>query len=50
MTKDEIKQKWENNKVIASTAGTKMHRDIELFYSNIKLIILVLNIVILIIF
>ena len=36
MTKDEIKQKWDNNKVIASTAGTKMHRDIELFYNNIK--------------
>ena len=35
MTKEEIKNKWEKNKIEASTAGTKMHRDIELFYNNI---------------
>lgn len=35
MTKDEIKKQWDDNRISSSTAGTKMHRDIELFYNNI---------------
>ena len=33
-TKQEIKDIWEKNRVEASTAGTKMHFDIECFYNN----------------
>jgi hypothetical protein len=33
-TKQEIKDEWEKNKVEASTAGTKMHYDIECYYNN----------------
>lgn len=35
MTDEEIKQIWEDRKIEASEAGTKMHYDIELFYNNI---------------
>jgi len=35
-TKQEIKDMWEKNKVEASTAGTKMHYDIECFYNDIN--------------
>lgn len=35
-TKQEIKDEWERNKVEASTAGTKMHYDIECYYNNNK--------------
>lgn len=35
MTKDEIKLQWNNNGNQASTAGTKLHHDIECFY-NLK--------------
>ena len=34
MTDQEIKDKWEKNRIEASTAGTKMHYDIELFYNQ----------------
>ena len=33
-TVDEIKEMWEINRDEAAQAGTKMHRDIELFYNN----------------
>ena len=33
-TREEIKDLWEKNKIEASTAGTKMHYDIECFYNN----------------
>ena len=36
MTRKEIKQQWEDNKNEASSAGTKMHYDIECFYNNMK--------------
>ena len=36
MTKNEIKNIWEKNKVEASTAGTKMHNDIEAYYNNLN--------------
>ena len=35
MTKDEIKELWENNGKEASEAGTKMHYNIECFYNRI---------------
>ena len=34
MSKDEIKELWNNNGKEASTAGTKMHEDIEYYYNN----------------
>ena len=34
MTDQEIKDIWEENRVASSTAGTKMHYDIELFYNG----------------
>lgn len=37
MTKQEIKDAWEKNRVEASTAGTAMHKDIELFYNDIPI-------------
>lgn len=37
MTKQEIKDVWEKNRVEASSAGTAMHRDIELFYNDVPL-------------
>jgi|TARA_B100001094_G_C18192016_1_gene807942 ATP-dependent exoDNAse (exonuclease V) beta subunit len=36
-TKQEIKDIWERNRIEASTAGTKMHYDIECFYNNNKI-------------
>ena len=36
MTKQEIKDSWEKNRIESSTAGTNMHKDIELFYNDIK--------------
>tara|TARA_A100001015_G_C14843230_1_gene653358 strand:+ start:173 stop:1006 length:834 start_codon:yes stop_codon:yes gene_type:complete len=33
-TREEIKDLWEKNKLEASTAGTKMHYDIECFYNS----------------
>ena len=35
MTDDEIKKLWDDNRIDASTKGTKMHLDIEGFYNNI---------------
>ena len=35
-TAQQIKDIWEKNRVEASTAGTKMHYDIECFYNNNK--------------
>jgi ATP-dependent exoDNAse (exonuclease V) beta subunit len=35
-TKEDILEDWENNKNIASTAGTKMHYDIECYFNGIK--------------
>ena len=34
MTKNEIKQEWNKNKLIASSQGTKLHYDIECKYNN----------------
>lgn len=34
LTREEIKSIWEKNRIEASTAGTKMHFDIECFYNN----------------
>lgn len=34
MTKQEIKDQWNNNRDEAATAGTKMHYDIECYYNN----------------
>lgn len=34
MSKEEIKQKWEDERIYASNKGTDMHRDIELFYND----------------
>ena len=36
MTREEIKKQWDDNKNEASSAGTKMHYDIECFYNNMK--------------
>ena len=36
LSKQEIKDLWEKNKNEASSAGTKMHYDIECFYNNIS--------------
>jgi hypothetical protein len=36
MSKDEIKDKWEVNRVNASGSGTQMHDDIEKFYNGIE--------------
>ena len=36
MTKQEIKDLWDNNGKEASEAGTKMHYDIECYYNNIQ--------------
>jgi len=36
MTKDEIKDSWEENKNLAAELGTIMHKDIELFYNDIE--------------
>lgn len=35
-TKDEIKKEWNDNKIQAAEAGTKMHYDIECYYNNNK--------------
>jgi len=35
MTKAEIKDSWDKNRIEASTAGTNMHNDIERFYNDI---------------
>jgi len=37
MTKDEIKQLWEKNRVEASGAGTKLHFDIECTYNKMQI-------------
>jgi ATP-dependent exoDNAse (exonuclease V) beta subunit len=37
MTKQEIKDSWELNRIEASSAGTKLHRDIELYYNHIQI-------------
>ncbi len=37
MTKQEIKDKWKNDGIAASEAGTRMHYDIEGFYNNMKM-------------
>lgn len=37
MTDDEIKNQWENNRIISSESGTKLHKDIELFYNDIDI-------------
>lgn len=34
MTKQEIENQWEENRVSASTAGTKLHYNIECYYNN----------------
>lgn len=34
MTDDEIKKSWDDNRIEASTAGTHMHKCIELFYNE----------------
>ena len=34
MTDDEIKKQWDDNRIDASTKGTKMHLDIEGFHNN----------------
>lgn len=36
MTKEEIIQEWEDNKNLAAHNGTIMHKDIELFFNDIK--------------
>lgn len=35
MTREEIKEKWQQNGKEASGSGTKMHNDIELFYNDV---------------
>ena len=35
MTPTEIKDSWEKNRISASSAGTKLHYDIECYYNNI---------------
>jgi len=37
LSREEIKSLWEKNRIEASTAGTKMHFNIECFYNNPKL-------------
>tara|TARA_B100001094_G_scaffold156129_2_gene151092 strand:+ start:1139 stop:1903 length:765 start_codon:yes stop_codon:yes gene_type:complete len=34
MNVEQIKEQWENNRVEAATAGTKMHKSIEMFYND----------------
>lgn len=34
MTVEEILQSWEDNRIEAASAGTKMHKDIELYYNG----------------
>lgn len=36
MTREQIKEMWENNTKEASSAGTKMHYDIECFYNGME--------------
>tara|TARA_A100001035_G_scaffold267955_2_gene252423 strand:- start:9244 stop:10041 length:798 start_codon:yes stop_codon:yes gene_type:complete len=38
MTKDEIKQLWDNNRDSAAIAGTKIHYDIECTYNNMNVV------------
>jgi ATP-dependent exoDNAse (exonuclease V) beta subunit len=35
-TKEQILKDWDNNRIAASTAGTKMHYDIECYYNQIE--------------
>jgi ATP-dependent exoDNAse (exonuclease V) beta subunit len=37
MSEEEIKKSWEDNRIEASTAGTNMHKDIELFYNDVPI-------------
>ena len=34
MTREEIKQSWDNNRDTAASAGTKLHYDIECYYNG----------------
>jgi ATP-dependent exoDNAse (exonuclease V) beta subunit len=36
MTKEQIKKMWDDKRIASSTAGTKMHYDIECFYNEMK--------------
>ena len=38
MTSEEIKKQWDDNRDEASTAGTKMHYDIECFYNKMDVV------------
>jgi ATP-dependent exoDNAse (exonuclease V) beta subunit len=38
MTRDQIKEQWDNNRDAASSAGTQMHADIEAYYNNIPVV------------
>ena len=36
MTKEQIQKMWNDKRIASSTAGTKMHYDIECFYNEMK--------------
>ena len=38
LTKEEIIQEWENNKILAAHQGTIMHKDIELYFNEIEVL------------
>ena len=38
MTREQIKQMWDNNTLEASSSGTKMHYDIECFYNEVDVV------------